>query len=77
MRQAQQWVKSCDLLLTAGSSLEVVPVAYLPVDALNSGAKLIIFNNAPTYVDERADVIFREDVATSLPRLVAEVLGDS
>lgn len=76
MRQAQQWIRECDLLLTAGSSLEVVPVAYFPVDALNCGARLIIFNNAPTYVDERAHAIFRQDVAIALPQLVAEVIGE-
>lgn len=75
-RQAQKWIRSCDLLLTAGSSLEVTPVAYFPVDALNAGARLIIFNNTPTYVDERADVIFRQNVAEALPRLAAEVLGE-
>jgi NAD-dependent deacetylase len=74
VREAQRWIKNCDLLITAGSSLEVVPVALFPVDALNAGARLIIFNNAPTYVDDRADVIFRQDVAESLPQLVAEVM---
>jgi NAD-dependent deacetylase len=76
VRQAQKWISSCDLLLTAGSSLEVTPVAYFPVDALNAGARLIIFNNTPTYVDERADVIFRQDVADALPQMAAEVLGE-
>ena len=76
MREAQQWLRSCDLLLAVGSSLEVVPVAYFPVDALNSGAHLIIFNNTPTYVDERAHVIFRQDAAEALPQLVAEVMRE-
>jgi NAD-dependent deacetylase len=76
VREAQRWIKNCDLLITAGSSLEVVPVALFPVDALNAGARLIIFNNAPTYVDDRADVIFRQDVAESLPQLVAEVMRE-
>ena len=76
MRQAQQLIQNCDLLLTAGTSLEVTPVAYFPVNALNAGARLIIFNNAPTYVDERADVIFRQDVAEALPQLVAEVFSE-
>ncbi|GAH02450.1 unnamed protein product, partial [marine sediment metagenome] len=76
VREAQRWIKNCDLLITAGSSLEVVPVALFPVDALNAGARLIIFNNSPTYVDDRADVIFRHDVAEALPQLVAEVLRE-
>jgi NAD-dependent deacetylase len=75
VRQAQQLMRNCDLLLTAGSSLEVTPVAYFPVNALNAGARLIIFNNMPTYVDERAEVIFRQNVAEALPQLAAEVLG--
>lgn len=65
-----------DLILIVGSSLEVVPVASLPVTPLNAGARLIIINHYPTYLDERADVIFREDVAVVLPRIVAEVLGE-
>ncbi len=65
-----------DLILIVGSSLEVVPVASLPVTPLNAGARLIIINHYPTYLDERADVIFREDVAIVLPRIVAEVLGE-
>ncbi len=76
VRKAKHWIRNCDLLMTAGSSLEVVPVAYFPVDALNSGADLIILNNTPTYVDERAKVVFRQDVADALPQLVAEVLHD-
>lgn len=65
-----------DLILIVGSSLEVVPVASLPVTPLNAGARLIIINHYPTYLDERADVIFREDVAVVLPRIVVEVLGE-
>jgi NAD-dependent deacetylase len=65
-----------DLILIAGSSLEVVPVASLPVGPLNDGARLIIVNHYPTYLDERADVIFRQDIAVVLPHLVSEVLGE-
>jgi NAD-dependent SIR2 family protein deacetylase len=37
---------------------------------------MVIINNDPTYLDERADVVFRDDVAEILPRLVKEVLGN-
>ncbi|HEY45252.1 MAG: hypothetical protein AMJ88_04350 [Anaerolineae bacterium SM23_ 63] len=73
---AANLLSQSDLIIIAGSSLEVVPVASLPVGPLNAGARLIIVNNYPTYLDERADVIFREDVAVVLPRLVSEVLGE-
>src|SRR3990170_4237893 len=53
--QAQPACESCDLLLVAGSSLEVMPVAGLPLQALEHGSHLILVNQSPTYLDERAD----------------------
>ncbi len=74
VHEAQQLVATSDLVLVIGSSLEVTPAALFPVQALNSGARLIILNHNPTYLDERADLIFRDDVAVVLPRIVAEVI---
>ena len=75
-RQATELIDKSDLILIVGSSLEVVPVAHLPLDPINAGAHLIIINREPTYLDERADYIFRQDVASVLPCLVNEVLGE-
>jgi NAD-dependent deacetylase len=72
--KAEEASKTCDLMLVAGTSLEVMPSARLPVDALESKARLVIINCTETYVDERADVILRGDVAKVLPSLVAEIL---
>jgi NAD-dependent SIR2 family protein deacetylase len=47
----------------------------MPINALNHGAKLIIVNNDPTYLDERADLTFHMDVIDVLPRLADEVLN--
>jgi NAD-dependent deacetylase len=74
VRQAEQLLDSCDLLLVAGSSLEVTPAALLPQHALEAGARLIIVNHDPTYLDVRADVVFHEDVIDVLPPLADEVL---
>lgn len=74
--KSERLVTGSDLLLIAGSSLEVTPVAHLPIHALNAGADLIVINREPTYVDGRAAAVFRQDVAFVLPRLVDEVLGD-
>jgi len=63
-------VKQCDLMLVAGSSLEVVPVARLPYEAITRGAKLIVVNNQKTYIDERAEVVINQDVAEVLPAIV-------
>jgi len=49
---------------------------YLPIDPLNAGARLIIINRDPTFLDERADIIFRQDLVVVLPRLTTEVIGE-
>jgi NAD-dependent deacetylase len=76
LEAARAWCAACDLLLVAGSSLEVTPVSHLPQLALASGARLIILNREATYLDGRADVVFREDLVDVLPELAAEVLRD-
>jgi NAD-dependent deacetylase len=72
--QAQRAARQCDLMLVAGSSLEVLPVAGLPMQALDRGAHLIVVNNTPTYVNVRADVVILEDVASVIPEIVKRAL---
>lgn len=71
--QALEAARTCDVMLVAGSSLEVMPVAGLPVVALERGADLIVVNQSPTYVDVRATAVFHDDVATVLPAIASEV----
>jgi len=71
---AQTASKSCDLMIVAGSSLEVLPAAGLPMRALENGAHLIIINRSHTYLDVRADVVFHEDLAEIVPLIVQSVL---
>ena len=68
--EAQSAVRQCDLMLVAGSSLEVLPVAGLPMQALDHGAHLIVINNTPTYVNVRADVVIQDDVAAIIPEIM-------
>ncbi len=75
MREAENIMSGTDLLIVVGSSLDVMPASMLPFRALNEGAALIILNNEPTYLDGRADVIIRQDVAEILPLVTSEVLG--
>jgi NAD-dependent deacetylase len=72
--QAQRAVRQCDLMLVAGSSLEVLPVAGLPIQALDRGAHLIVVNNTQTYINVRADVVLLKDVASTLPEIAKRVL---
>lgn len=73
-QEAQREARQCDLMLVAGSSLEVLPVAGLPMQALDRGAHLIIVNNSPTYLNVRADLVILEDVAQVLPAIAERVL---
>ena len=71
---AQRAARQCDLMLVAGSSLEVLPVAGLPMQALDRGAHLIIVNNTPTYLNVRADVVLMKDVSTILPEIAKRAI---
>jgi NAD-dependent deacetylase len=71
MHLAQEAARKCDLMLVAGSSLEVAPAGDLPLLAKQAGARLIIVNLGPTHMDREADLLFREDVAELLPLLAA------
>jgi len=70
-RAARAAALRCDVMLVAGSSLEVMPSAALPLEAVTHGARLIIVNQEPTYLDERADVLIHADVAEALPQMAA------
>jgi NAD-dependent deacetylase len=76
----QAWTKAldasmaCDLMLIVGSSLEVLPVAGLPMRAVERGVSLIVVNYTQTYINERADVVLSGDVADVIPQIVEEVL---
>ena len=67
---AQEEALRCDLILVAGSSLEVLPAADLPALAVRRGAKFILVNLGVTPYDHLADVILHGDVSEVLPRLV-------
>jgi len=69
-QEAQRETRQCDLMLVAGASLEVLPVAGLPLQALDRGAHLIIVNNTSTYLGARADIVIADDVAAVLPEII-------
>lgn len=75
LQQAQEAALFADVMLVAGSSLEVMPAADLPFLTRRSGGRLIIVNLGGTSADPLADVVIRGDVAEILPRLADEVLA--
>ncbi len=72
--EAKRISQTCDLMIVAGSSLTVTPVAGLPLMAIEHNANLIIINHAATYLDERAAVTFSGNVTEIVPKIAKEVL---
>jgi len=75
LNKAKWHARSCDLMLVAGSSLEVAPAGDLPLLAKRSGARLILVNLSSTHMDETADVVIHADVVDILPQLAAAFTG--
>ena len=71
---ARQATQSCDVLLVAGSSLNISPVADLPYIARDNGAQVILINQQPTPFDEQASLLIHEDVAVALPGIVDHLI---
>lgn len=71
LRSAQAEAALCDLMIVAGSSLEVSPVNELPMLAKQNGARLIFVNHTPTHLDYLADLAIHADVVDILPQLAA------
>jgi NAD-dependent deacetylase len=68
---ARRAIYRCDLMIVAGSSLEVAPASDLPLAVLARRAQLIIINREPTFLDDQADVLIHDDLAAVLPALAA------
>lgn len=67
---AEYEIQNADVMLIAGSSLEVVPASSLPLAAYRHGCRLIIVNLSPTYLDGNAEVTLSIDVAEGIPKIL-------
>ena len=65
LRRAIRYAEEADLMLVAGTSLVVYPVAGL-VEYLAPDARLVILNRDPTPYDSRADLVLRGDLVQEL-----------
>lgn len=72
--QAEFHAHTADVMLIAGSSLTVTPAAYIPLEAHEAGARIILINQTPTFLDEVAAIRLPLDVAEALPAIVQQVL---
>lgn len=75
LEAASTAARSCDFLLSVGTSGLVYPAASLPHEALESGATVVEINPDPTPLSARADFVVRGRAGEVLPRLVAAAFG--
>ena len=62
--------RNCDLLIVIGSSLVVQPAASVPLEAKESGAKLVIINRDPTDHDSYADVVIHASAGEVMSKVM-------
>jgi NAD-dependent deacetylase len=75
MRRATQLAAEAQLLLVVGSSLEVYPVAGLPLETIARGGSIAIVNHGETAFDVRASVVVDAGAGETL-RALAELLPE-
>jgi NAD-dependent deacetylase len=75
MRRATQLAAEAQLLLVVGSSLEVYPVAGLPLETIARGGSIAIVNRGETAFDVRASVVVDAGAGETL-RALAELLPE-
>ena len=73
LRDAVFHSRSCDLCLVIGSTLVVYPAAYMPVYALESGARLAIINLTPTPLDRQATIVIQAKAGETMSKVMERV----
>ena len=64
----------CDLFVVIGSTLVIYPAAYMPIYAVESGAKLVIINLSATPMDKQAVVLIRAKAGEAISRITKQVI---
>lgn len=65
--------KAADFFVVLGSSLTVSPANYFPLWAVQNGAKLLIINNEPTHLDDKADWVIHAPIGKVLQEILEKV----
>jgi NAD-dependent deacetylase len=73
--RAYELARRAQLLLVVGSTLEVHPVAGLPLETIAAGGELAIVNRGPTALDDRAVLRIHSSAGEVLAAVAAELRG--
>jgi len=71
--KAYRLAGECDLCIVLGSSLVVYPAAYIPIHALDNGARLMIINRDETGLDSRADLVIHDSIGKTFGEMVDRI----
>ena len=74
IERASELAREAGLLLVVGSSLEVYPVAGLPLETVQAGGRLAIVNRDPTPFDGDAELVVHAAAGDTLRAVAAELL---
>lgn len=70
LHRAERLSRQCDLMIAAGSTLQVQPAASFPLVAKESGAKLVIITLSETPLDQYADLVIQEKLGNFIHHLL-------
>jgi NAD-dependent deacetylase len=73
LNDAIQHSRHCDLFIVIGSTLVVYPAAYMPMYAVESGAKLVIINLSSTPMDAKAAALITASAGEAMGKIVEKV----
>jgi NAD-dependent deacetylase len=73
LEEAGNRARSADLFIVIGSTLVVYPAAYMPIYAVQSGAKLVIINLSRTPLDGQAAVLIDAKAGESMAVIARKV----
>jgi len=73
LNDAAHHSRNCDLFIVIGSTLVVYPAAYMPMYAVEAGAKLVIINLSPTPMDSQTTALISSKAGEAMERIVGRV----
>jgi NAD-dependent deacetylase len=73
LTEASNRSSGSELFIVVGSTLVVYPAAYMPVYAVQAGARLVIINLSSTPMDGEATVLIRAKAGETMSRIVDKV----
>ena len=73
LNEALEHSKNCDIFLAVGSSLVVTPAAYMPQQALQAGAKVLLLNEGETPFDKAVHLRIHGKAGIILAQIMTRV----